>query len=265
MAKAAVSCRAGIVLSWELEMWPHSTATSSANPALWYRLGFSSAFNPAWCYQDVSRALSLANNIQSFCCRSRDARCWSLCAMFRIDFVIEMSPSLMLLFSHNVTTPLCSPFSAAAREWSVEASWTWQWMQSIDWPRLRHGASQVPSCFLFMLGMGNVVTATSVAKRHAKKWVAHWRTITFPLKRLFRWKILCWDKRWKPSICLSQPAERLRRNSAGILNLAAQDLTRRFKGRKPLLLYFQHLQNVKLCLTAEGNPLLRWGMKLAKI
>lgn len=66
-------------------------------------------------------------------------------------------------------------------------------------------------------------------------------------------------------MCLSQPAEQFRRNSAGILNLAVQDLTWRHKGRKHLLYFVQHLQKIKLCLTAKRSLLLSWGMKLAKI
>lgn len=45
----------------------------------------------------------------------------------------------------------------------------------------------------------------------------------FPIKEtLFRWKVLCQDKRWKLSVYLSRSAELFRRNSAGILNLSVQ-------------------------------------------
>lgn len=172
----------------------------------------------------------------------------------------------MLLFSHNVNILLCSPFSAlpkwftaAARERSVEVNWTWQWMQSIDWLRLRHRASKVPSCFPFMSGMGNVVIGNICGKMQVTvilKMSGSLEDNNFPIKEiLFRWKVLCWDKRWKLSVCLSQPAERFRRKSAGILNLAAQDLTQRHKGRKPFLLYFfQHLQKLSYVWLLKEVP-----------
>lgn len=136
---------------------------------------------------------------------------------------------------------LCPKGLLQLQESSVETKRTWQWMQSINWLRLRHSASQAPSCFPFMSGMGNIVISNICGKMQVTvilKMSGSLEDNNFPIKKtLSSWKVLCWDRRWKFSMCLSQPAEWFRRNSAGIPNLAVQDLTQRHKGRKNPLCY----------------------------
>lgn len=75
---------------------------------------------------------------------------------------------------------------------------------------------------------------------------------------LFRWKVLCWDKRWK-ILYLSPSAEPFGRNSAGILNLSVQvhhseTSHRDQRGRSPFYYTSSHTFKKLSYLTAKKVP-----------